>query len=132
MLKQSTNTHKETLESFRSVGGGFFGRDFDKHMKIVLNDYERIRHDIELNKESLSELRYTNDSLLSTKQNETMTFLTIMAFVTFPLSLVASIFGMNTKHMPIVGRANDFWLVLSIMFAMTALMFLFFKSKKWL
>ncbi|MBU1557525.1 CorA family divalent cation transporter [Patescibacteria group bacterium] len=131
-FKQATNTHKETLESLSSVGSKFFDNDFGEHMKEIVTLHDKIRHHIAMNRESLVELRDTNDSLLSTKQNETMTVLTIMAFVTFPLSLIASIFGMNTETMPLVGQTNDFWMVIGIMLVLTTCMFLLFKYKKWL
>ncbi len=131
-LKQATNNHKETLDSLAIAGDELFGGDFIDKTKDILNDYQKIRHELEIHRESLIELRDTNDSLLSTKQNETMKVLTIMAFVTFPLSLIASIFGMNTQHMPIIGGPYDFWEVVGIMIILTMCMFLFFKYKKWL
>jgi Mg2+ and Co2+ transporter CorA len=39
--------------------------------------------------------------------------LTIMAFITFPLTLLSSLFGMNTHDTPIIGFKGDFWLILS-------------------
>jgi magnesium transporter len=131
-FKQATNTHEETLQSLKITGQKFFNDNFLEHMEVIINFYNKIRHHIETNRESLIELRNTNDSLLSTKQNETMMVLTIMALVTFPLSLIASIFGMNTDTMPIVGVQNDFWIVIGLMITLTAGMFLFFKYKKWL
>ena len=131
-LKQATNSHREVLESLQELGGEFYDEEFAHQMDVVIKEFGRLRHGIEINRESLNELRDTNDSLLSTKQNETMMVLTIMAFVTFPLSLLASIFGMNTSHMPLVGQQNDFWMVIGIMSLLTILFFLFFKYKKWL
>jgi Mg2+ and Co2+ transporter CorA len=55
-----------------------------------------------------------------------------MAFVTFPLSLFASIFGMNTKTLPLAGFEGDFWIILGIMVAATIFFFAFFKHKRWL
>src|SRR3989338_23160 len=130
--KQATNPHKETLESLKEVGVDFFGKNFNKQIGAVINEYRRIRHNIEINKESLNELRETNNSLLSTKENEIMKTLTIMAFVTFPLSLLATVFGMNTTGTPLVGRENDFWMVVGIMLGLATLFFIFFKYKKWL
>lgn len=82
--------------------------------------------------ESLRELRDTNDSLLHAKQNEVMKTLTILAFVTFPLTLIAGIFSMNTETTPIVGVPGDFWVITTVMLLATALMFAFFKYKHWL
>src|SRR3989344_5646760 len=130
--KQATNPHKETLESLKEVGVDFFGKNFNKQIGAVINEYRRIRHNIEINKESLNELRETNNSLLSTKENEIMKTLTIMAFVTFPLSLLATVFGMNTTGTPLVGRENHFLMVVGIMLGLATLFFIFFKYKKWL
>ena len=77
------------------------------------------------------ELRKTNDSLLSTKQNEIMKVLTLMSFVAFPLTVIASIFGMNS-NLPIVGQSNDFLIILGIMIATAIFLFGIFKFKKWL
>ena len=77
-------------------------------------------------------LRETNNSLLTTKQNEVMKVFTIMAFVIFPLSLVAGIFGMNTAYIPIVGLPGDFWMVMGIMVVLGVLFLSFFMYKKWL
>jgi magnesium transporter len=61
-----------------------------------------------------------------------MKTLTIMAFVTFPLTLVSSIFGMNTHYLPIVGLPGDFWIVTGTMLALAICFFLYFKRKGWL
>ena len=61
-----------------------------------------------------------------------MKTLTIMAFVTFPLALVVSIFGLDTNYVPIIGQPYDFWIIIGILSGLTALFFVFFKYKKWL
>jgi len=54
-----------------------------------------------------------------------------MAFITFPLTLVASIFGMNTSFIPLVGATHDFWIVIAIMIAASLTMVAYFKHKRW-
>lgn len=129
-FKQAMRAHKEVLNSFDEVGIKFFGEDFSHNARSIIGEYYRINSMISSHNDSLGELRQTNDSLLTTKQNEVMKTLTIMALVTFPLSLIASIFGMNTDFLPIVGHPNDFWVVMSIMLTLTLVMFVFFKYKK--
>jgi magnesium transporter len=111
--------------------------EFSSHeQKVKLNTIENLYYKLRKHTtqlwQSLSELRETNNSLLSTKQNEVMKIFTILAFVTFPLSLVASIFGMNTKYIPIVGHQYDFWIVMGMMTFATILMFIYFKYKRWI
>ena len=77
-------------------------------------------------------LRLTNDSLLETKQNSIMKVLTIISFITFPLMLFSSLFGMNTENTPIIGNGLDFWIIIGIMVAVSIVLLIFFKYKKWL
>lgn len=131
-FKQATSLHKDVLSSFGPAARRFFGDNFQHYLKNIVSEYYRVQSSIEANLDSLVELRETNNSLVSTKQNEVMKVLTIMAFITFPLSLVASIFGMNTKLLPIVGLPYDFWIILGIMASAVVLFFIFFKYRKWL
>jgi Mg2+ and Co2+ transporter CorA len=81
----------------------------------------------------IEEFRETNNSLLSTKRNERMQSLTIMANVLFPVTMVAAIFSMNaTNDMPFVGKPNDFWIVLGFMILAVATIAAVFKYKRWL
>ena len=83
-------------------------------------------------KEYLKELRETNNSLLTTKQNEIMKILTVTNFIFLPLALIAGIFGMNSKSTPIINMPHDFYIILGIMGGLMVTMFSYFKWKKWL
>ena len=82
--------------------------------------------------ESLHELRETNNSLLSTKQNETMRILTIMAVLTFPLSLFVAIFDLHVASNPLADAPHAFWIVVGAVAAIGVTMLLYFKHRKWL
>jgi LPXTG-motif cell wall-anchored protein len=55
-----------------------------------------------------------------------------MAFVTFPLTLFASLFGMNTLSLPLTGYKGDFWTIVGIMSVAAVCFFTYFRYKKWL
>ncbi|MBU4057378.1 hypothetical protein KJ828_00235, partial [Patescibacteria group bacterium] len=131
-FKQAMIPHGEILKSFEGIALNFFGKNFTYPAKSIMSEQYKIIKNIEKNKEVLEELRETNNSLLSTKQNEIMKTLTIMAFITFPLTLLASLFGMNTVYNPILGLQNDFWIVIGSMSVLASIFFVFFKYKKWL
>lgn len=131
-FKQALAPHRQVLDSLEAAGARFFGQDFVYHLRSISGDYYRIAALLESHRDVLGELRETNNSLLTTKQNETTKHLTMMAFVTFPLTLLTSIFGMNTTYMPIIGMKHDFWIILFVMASITLGFFLFFKHKKWL
>ncbi|MCH8889059.1 hypothetical protein IID26_01380 [Patescibacteria group bacterium] len=131
-FKQAISVHRGVLESFEKAGNQFFGVDFTHHLRTIMSEYYKVHNEIDELLGSVGELRETNNSLLSTKQNEIMKTLTIMAFVTFPLSLIAAIFGMNTQTLPLIGMENDFWIIIGIMSFTMLLLFTFFKYKNWL
>lgn len=78
------------------------------------------------------ELRETNDSLLSTSQNETMKAFTAITVILLPLTLIASLFGMHTVHEPIMGMENDFWIIVGLLFVVGLITAIFLKIKKWM
>jgi len=131
-FKQATSTHRAVLESFEVAGKNFFGTSFADTAREILGEYYKISRTIQNHRESLLELRDTNNSLLNTKQNEAMKVIAILAFATFPLSLIASIFGMNTRYLPIVGIKGDFWIIVGIMAILTFSFFLYFRHRDWL
>jgi len=130
-FKKATDFHAEALESLDVYGGKLFAEHFSYHVRRIKNEYSKVTHFIQNNLDSMSELRQTNNAILSTKQNEIMKTLTIMAFVTFPLTLIATLFGMNTVNTPILGVENDFWYIIAIMASGATGFFAFFKHKKW-
>lgn len=131
-FKQSLAPHDEMLASFEPVGTRMFGMEFSYHLRNLMGAYQRIQRTLDNLHDSLTELRETNNSLLSTKQNEIMKNFTVLAFFFLPISFIASLFGMNAAHTPLVGTTHDFWLILGGMVAVAAVCFLYFTYKKWL
>lgn len=131
-FRWSLKSHQEVLDSLDLAGRDFFGEKFAYFLHAILGEYHKIWNMLENNRETFAELRETNESLLTIKTNEIMKFLTIMAFVTFPLSVFTSLFGMNTINNPILGSPNDFWVIVGIMLGAVAIMFAWFRYKKWI
>lgn len=80
----------------------------------------------------INALHETHDSLFSFRLNSIIKTLTIFSVILLPLTLLASIFGMNAEGMPFVGRPNGFWIILGSMLVGTVIMFSYFKWKKWI
>ncbi len=131
-FRQTLVPHDEMLRSLEPVGARFFGQEFSYHLRNLIGSYERVGRTLEHLHSSLAELRETNNSLLSTKQNDIMETFTVLAFVFLPLTFISSLFGMNTEHNPIVGNVYDFWIVLGGMLSVALLCYLYFRHKGWL
>ncbi|MBI5003704.1 hypothetical protein HZC00_01270 [Candidatus Kaiserbacteria bacterium] len=131
-LRQTVEPHHEVLHELEECAPALFGQEFIPFLRALSNEYYRVHTHIIREIESLKELRETNNSLLTTKQNETMRVLTIMALLTFPLALLVAIFDMNAKDNPIIGHPHDFWIIVGSVLMIGSLMLLYFKHKKWL
>ncbi len=91
----------------------------------------RIVTEAEELKETLHELRDTNNSLLNSKQNDTMKVFTIIAFLTLPITLFLSIISLPTKQRFIIGRENDLHIILWILLGIFLTMLSYSIWKKW-
>lgn len=129
-FKQATRFHRETLRSFESAGTQFFGSEFSYYLSAITGEYNKVQNVLDGHKEILSDLKETNDSLLTSKTNDTIKKLTIMTFIMLPLTLITGIFGMNSDVVFIHNKFS-FLFVLGCMALAGVLMFIYFKRKQW-
>ncbi|MDD2654807.1 MAG: magnesium/cobalt transporter CorA, partial [Candidatus Omnitrophica bacterium] len=71
-------------------------------------------------------------SIVSNRLNEIMKTLTVIATIMMPLTLIASIYGMNFKYMPEITHPLGYPAIMSVMVVLSVLMLVYFKRKKWL
>ncbi len=131
-LRQTIEPHREVLHDLETNGSKFFGTEFVPFLMGMSNEYYRVHNHIMRNTESLHELRETNNSLLTTKQNETMRVLTIMALLTFPLALFVAIIDTDTVDNPVRHIPHGFWMLVLSVIGAGSFMFWYFKHRKWL
>lgn len=122
---------REVLESLSKEGIAFFGKELSPYFSDILGTYGRAWNEIKTYKETILALEDTNQSLLSTKTNETIKVLTIFSVVMLPLTLLASLWGMNVP-VPFSGSLSGFWIIVGIMTLLLGLMFYYFRRRKWL
>ncbi len=131
-FKQTLASHENALIRLRTGLGSAFGKNMENPVDHLEHHYRNITRRVGALAKTLEDLRVTNMALLSTKQNETMKIFTILAFITFPLTLFTSMFGMNTVTTPIVGTEGDFWIIVAIMAVVSVGFFMYFKYKRWM
>jgi magnesium transporter len=71
-------------------------------------------------------------SVVSNRLNEVMKVLTVVSTTILPLSLIASIYGMNFKHMPELDQPWGYPAALGLMAAVGGGMVWWFRRKKWI
>jgi magnesium transporter len=82
-------------------------------------------------KEVVEALEVTNESVISHRVNGILRVLTAFSVIILPLTLIASIWGMNVG---VPGEAGEtaFWIIVAAMAAVLAGMLAFFRRRRWL
>jgi magnesium transporter len=109
----------------------YIAEDLDIYFDDVIDASERVWDLLENYKEVVEGLEATNESALAHRTNETFRVLTAISLIFLPLTLIASIFGMNVK-VPGEGSIHAFWVIMVVMFAVLVGVALFFRRRGWL
>ncbi len=132
-FKKAVQPHKMVIRKLIGAAPTFFPTEkLLAYFQNLVDHTNEIWDDLESHSDTLDAIEDTHISLLNFRASDTMRVLTIFAVIVFPLTLIATIFGMNTKNTPIVGNPLDFWIIVSLMTAGTLGMLTYFKWKRWL
>jgi magnesium transporter len=105
--------------------------ELDIYFDDINDASERVWDMLENFREVILGLEHTNESVLSHRLNESLRVLTAFSVVMLPLTLIASIFGMNNE-IPGEGSAIGFWLVIGVMVVTLVGMLTLFKRRGFL
>jgi magnesium transporter len=109
----------------------YLAEDLDVYFDDINDASERVWQMLETYKETVEALEATNESVLSHQLNDVLRVLTVLSVVFLPLTLIASIFGMNVDF-PGFDEAVPFWIIIAVMVALGAGMISFFRRRNWL
>jgi magnesium transporter len=137
-VKQEIINFRKTIRPQRPVLRGlertkqrYLAEDMELYFEDIVDASERIWDMLENYKEVVEALEDTNESVLSHRQNDVLRALTAATVVFLPLTLVASIWGMNVR-VPGEGELAGFFVVLASMLALLVALILVFKRQGWL
>jgi magnesium transporter len=109
----------------------FLPEELELYFDDVVDAAERVWDLLDNYKEVVEALEDTNESVISHQQNDVLRILTVFSVILLPLTLIASLFGMNV-HFPGFGTAHAFWVIVAAMVVTITGMVWFFHSKRWL
>lgn len=124
---------RPVLRDLENVKSRFLSPDLDLEIYFddIVDAHERIWDMLENYKEVLEALEDTNESVINHRVNEILRVLTAISVVVLPLTLIASIWGMNVG-VPGEGDGEDFFVVLGLMVTILVGMLTYFKRRGWL
>jgi magnesium transporter len=124
---------RPVLRELEKVKQRYLASDFDLEIYFddIVDAHERIWDMLENYKEVAEALEETNESVISHRLNDILRVLTSISVVILPLTLIASVMGMNT-WVPDEGDAAGFFVVLGIMALVLVGLVAYFRKRRWL
>jgi magnesium transporter len=100
-------------------------RDVLEHIERVVHHVRRL----EQNAETAVQMHF---SVQSHRANDIMRVLTVLTAIFLPLNLIAGIFGMNFEFIPLVHKADGFWIAMGSMGMIAVVLVVVFWRKRYL
>jgi magnesium transporter len=129
---------RPVLRDLEGVKQRFLAPDLDLEIYFddIVDAHERIWDLLENYKEVVEALEDTNESVLSHRVNDVLRVLTAISVIVLPLTMIASIFGMNVG-LPGGGDPSDgfsvsFLVIIGVMVAVLVGMVTYFRRRGWL
>ena len=110
----------------------YLQEDLDIYFDDITDAAERIWDVLENYKEVAEALEDSNESVLSHRLNESLRVLTAFSVAMLPLTLLASVFGMNVPLPGQQGSSSEFWVIVAVMAATLIGVLLFFRRRGYL
>jgi magnesium transporter len=105
--------------------------ELDIYFDDINDASERVWDMLENFKEVVEGLEATNESVLSHRLNDVLRVLTAFSVILLPLTLIASVWGMNVG-VPGKDTVHAFWAVIGFMLGVLIAMVLWFRRRGWL
>jgi len=133
-IRKSMQGYRNVLAELSARYRDYFGATKSElNFNDLITKSRDIWDQIENHKSTIDAVQETNESLIYFRLNDIMRTLTALSLIVFPLTLLATLFGMNiTNGMPFAESSYGFWKIILIMSLATSLMFYYFKKHRWL
>ncbi len=124
---------RPVLRDLEKVKQRYLATDLDLEIYFddIIDAHERIWDILENYKEVVEALAETNESVISHRLNDILRVLTSISVVILPLTLIASIMGMNT-WVPDQGEEAGFFIALAVMAVILVGLVFYFRRRRWL
>jgi magnesium transporter len=130
-FRKTIRPERSVLRDLEKTKQRYMREELEIYFDDIVDAAERIWDMLENYKEVVEALEETNESVLSHRVNDILRVLTAISVVVLPLTLIASVFGMNTG-VPGHESIAAFWVIVGVMVALLGGMIAYFRHRRWL
>src|SRR4051812_45659466 len=122
---------RSVLRDLERTKHRYIADDLEIYFDDIVDAIERIWDMLENFKEVVEALEDTNETVISHRVNNILRVLTAFSVVILPLTLLASVFGMNVA-VPGEGEMSAFWIIIASRVVTLGGMLGSFRHRRWL
>jgi magnesium transporter len=130
-FRKVVRPQRAVLRDLERTKQRYLAEELEVYFDDISDAAERVWDILENYKEVVEGLESSNESVLSHRVNDSLRVLTAVSVILLPLTLVASIFGMNVE-VPGEGSLEAFWVVIAVMSTLLVGLVLSFRRRGWL
>lgn len=131
-LRRAVWPLREVVNALTRNEGGYFQPGTVLYLRDVYDHTVHFIESLESLRDLLAGMLDIYLSSLSNRVNMEVRALTVVAMLFMPATLIAGIFGMNFKVMPLLQNPDGFWIAMGMMATIAAVMGLIFWRRQWL
>lgn len=120
------------LESLKEIGKKFWGEDIKIYLTDLAGDHLKITQQLDHFQKTVEALEQTNAQLLNAKTNSVMKKFTVLAFLTYPIIMLTSIFNIRAVNQFTDNAPLIFLYSFILVFCITIILLIIFRKKGWL
>lgn len=107
-------------------------RDFRERLKTMAQDVASLSDHASYVSGNIAFLLDAALGLINVEQNTIVKMISITSVIFLPLTLIASIYGMNFDYMPFLHSPEAFWGTCAVMVGIIAILLVWFKFRRWI
>lgn len=131
-LRRAVWPLREVVNSLIRNEAGYFDHETILYLRDVYDHTVHFIESLESLRDLLAGMLDIYLSSISNRVNMEVRALTVVAMLFMPATLMAGIFGMNFKVMPLLDDPRGFWVAIGMMAGIFAIMGLIFWRRQWL
>ncbi len=131
-LRRISSYQKEVLFKLTRGDSELISPEESVYYRNVYDHLVRVSDTTESYRDYVTGMLDSYLSIVNNRMNEVMKFLTIIATIMLPLTLISGIFGMNFEFIPFLHSDLGFWFCMVSMVVVALIMLVWFKHKKWI
>ncbi len=131
-IRKNIKPAREMILSLSKLESDFIKEQNDIHFKELVNNMAQASDISDSYREILSDQLTIYHTIISSKLNDIMKFLTIFSVIFIPLTFIAGIYGTNFDVLPELHYEYSYFIMLGVMLVIILFMLYYFRKKKWL